>query len=168
MKKDRHDYFSLALWILLLLFISAALGGTMQKGLDTWYKDLVKSPLTPPGLVFGIVWTILYILLGISGWLLWDRKKHKGLTSLKILFIAQLILNWLWTPIFFRFHMLTLSFIWILAISILAGIIIELSSKKIPAVAWLFSPYVLWLIFCQLFKWIYSIPQLTYLYSLAP
>ena len=74
-----------------------------------WYDSLNKSPLNPPGWTFGAVWTILYILMAISFVLVSNNKKCKGLCKPLGFFIAQLVLNLLWTTIFFRWKQVIIS-----------------------------------------------------------
>ena len=93
----------LLVWIVLLVLIGAGIGQITKPGIDMWYKTLQRSPLTPPDYIFGIVWTILYAILGSCGWVLWSSP-NTNLRSAKILYVAQLILNWSWAPLFFIFH----------------------------------------------------------------
>jgi len=112
-----------------------------------WYDSLNKSPLNPPDWTFGVVWTILYILMAISFVLVSNNKKCKGLCKPLGFFIAQLVLNLLWTTIFFRWKQVIISFIVIIAVIILTIITIILMRKMSPIGAYLLIPYVLWLCF---------------------
>lgn len=114
--------------------------------IPSWYAGLVKPALNPPSWVFGPVWIMLYFLMGISLWLVWcsdstEKKKAIGL------FIAQLALNAVWSPVFFGAHSIGNA----LAIIVLLWAAIALTLlvfKKIsrPA-AWLLAPYLLWVSF---------------------
>lgn len=127
--------------ILLTLMISFY---SMEK-IDSWYQNLNKSSLTPPGYVFGIAWTILYILMSISVWIIWNKEKK---ISFPIqLYIIQLILNFAWSPLFFKYHCINeslflLSFIWM---SVFIMIDIFYSIDKIAGL--LLVPYLIWLSF---------------------
>ena len=80
--------------------------------IDNWYLTLNKSILTPPGYIFSIVWIILYILMSISVWIiLASLQKDKILSLPIILYIIQLILNFTWSPIFFRYHQINIAFL---------------------------------------------------------
>lgn len=85
---------------------------TTQESITNWYAQLQKPVFTPPDWVFGPVWTILYLLMAISVFLVWN----KGLNYPKVkkaigLFLIQLALNGIWTPLFFGFHLITAAFI---------------------------------------------------------
>jgi len=112
-----------------------------------WYDSLVKSPLNPPSWVFGVVWTILYIMLAISFILTVRSKKCKRICKPLGFFIAQLVLNLLWTTIFFRWEQIILAFVFIILIIILTVITIVLMRKITRIGAYMLIPYVIWLCF---------------------
>lgn len=114
---------------------------------SNWYNSLNKSPLTPPNWVFGVAWTILYILLAISFLLTIYSKKCKGFCLPLIFFTLQLILNLLWTTVFFKWKQIVIAFIFIIVIIILTIITIILMRKISKKGAYLLIPYVLWLCF---------------------
>ncbi len=143
------SYINLALWILTLMFVGSAIGSVMQGSVDTWYKTLVRSPLTPPNYVFGIAWSILYAMIGVSGWLIWKKEPSSNIQLIKQLYTAQLILNWCWTPLFFRYHQTSLALICMIMIIILVSILISKAYKTLPNVSFLMTPYLLWLIFAS-------------------
>lgn len=87
-------FFSLLLCIGGGLFI----GSLSPIGALEWYQNLEKSPLTPPGWVFGPVWTLLYLMMGVSLWLIWKNKKQK--VAPYIFFFGQLGCNFLWMFLF--------------------------------------------------------------------
>lgn len=92
-------------WIIVFELISAAIGFSTSSGMYPWYIDLKKSSLTPPGYVFSIVWPLLYCSLAILGYLLYRKRKNSGIDKLFKLYWVQMILNWLWSPIFFNLHL---------------------------------------------------------------
>ena len=96
-----------AITLVLLTLIVGSLAST-NTGTDTWYLGLVKSNLNPPGYVFGIVWPILYLLMGITIW--------RTYSVIKNLFYVQLFLNAIWSWLFFSFHLplIALLDIWLL------------------------------------------------------
>jgi tryptophan-rich sensory protein len=115
---------------------------------STWYADLSKPSFNPPDWAFGVVWPILYVMMGVSAFLVW----RKGLSSEQAkvalgLFILQLVLNGIWTPIFFGLHMmgLALAEIILLWVAILMTIIAFWRISK-PA-TYLLIPYILWVSF---------------------
>ena len=112
---------------------------------QTWYQTLNRPLLNPPSWVFGPVWATLYILMGISLYIIWNKKKLKG--NALYYFIAQLVLNTVWSIVFFGMHNILLAGIVILLlwVSILLTI---LSFKKINVTsAYLLYPYLAWVTF---------------------
>ena len=108
---------------------------------DIWYQELVKSPLNPPGYVFGIVWPILYLLMSISAFRTFNETKN--------LFLIQLLFNAIWSWLFFAFQMPLIALI---NICLLIYLNIKLNLKmfyqdKLSGL--LFIPYVLWLFFAS-------------------
>lgn len=79
--------------------IGGFLGWVSGPGIDGWYESLAKSPLNPPGMVFGIVWPALYALLAFSFWSVWRRENSPERTFALRLFAAHMILNWAWSPL---------------------------------------------------------------------
>lgn len=114
---------------------------------NEWYDSLEKSSLTPPGWVFGTVWTILYILLLVSFVLTIRNKKCKKICKPLVFFLSQLVLNLLWTTVFFRWELIILAFIFIIVIIILTIVTIILMRKYSKIGAYLLIPYVVWVCF---------------------
>ena len=134
----------LFVWICALQLIGALIGLLTKTDMTSWYHHLVKSSLTPPNFVFGITWSILYVCIAISGWLLWQSNYSIELKRTKSVYLAQLLLNWLWTPLFFHFHLTGMALICLLFI-IIFTLLTMLWSWKISQVAsYLLFPYVLW------------------------
>jgi len=114
----------------------------------TWYADLSRPSITPPDWTFGVVWPILYVMMGISAFLIWNMGFSKREVKVALgIFGLQLILNGLWTPIFFGLHLIGLALIEIIMmwIAILLTIISFWKVSK-PA-ALLLLPYILWVSF---------------------
>ena len=129
-----------AITLVLLTLIVGSLAST-NTSTDTWYLGLVKSNLNPPGYVFGIVWPILYLLMGITIW--------RTYSVIKNLFYVQLFLNAIWSWLFFSFHLplIALLDIWLLIFINLK--ILLLISKEDKLAAFLFVPYIMWLFFAS-------------------
>lgn len=116
---------------------------------DIWYNGLVISSLTPPPVVFSVAWSILYTLLGIALFYIWRARgrESRGVTAGEWLFFSQMVLNALWSYVFFGLHMPTLALFMLLALMIVA-ICMAREFKSISKVAYyLVWPYVAWLIF---------------------
>lgn len=110
------------------------------------YKELVKPPLSPPLIVFPIVWTILYVIMGISIYKIVksdSNKKEEG----KLIYFIQLVINSLWTLIFFGFKEYFLAFSWLLMLIVIVIFMIFIFYKIDKKAAYLQIPYFLWLLF---------------------
>lgn len=147
MNTNKKSYISLMLWVGGLIGIGWMLGSITKAEVHTWYGTLNRLALTPPSYMFGIVWTLLYAMMGLSAWILWRQQAFSGLTLIKSLYVPQLLLNWSWTPLFFRYHCIALSLIVLLLMNITVAMLIYLSYRRIPWVSLLMSPYGLWLVF---------------------
>lgn len=109
------------------------------------YNDLIKPTVSPPGIVFSIVWTIIYLLIGISYTLL--KEKGDIPKETKQLYYIQLMFNYLWTIIFFVFRLRLLSVLWIIILDVLVIIMTYQFYKQNKLSGILVIPYVLWLLF---------------------
>ena len=131
--------FSVFIFIILALLIGGLASSNTAD--DIWYQNLNKSPLNPPGFVFGIVWPFLYLLMSISAYRTFDRTKN--------LFFIQLFFNALWSWLFFAFQlpMIALLNIWLLIyLNIKVNIRMFIEDKLS---GFLYIPYVLWLLFAS-------------------
>ncbi|MCR9200040.1 MAG: tryptophan-rich sensory protein [Planctomycetaceae bacterium] len=133
--------------IFLILCAAVAASGAMFPPGD-WYRSLVRPPLTPPGWLFGPVWTILYIMIAVSGWLVWSRGSLGKVRALGI-YAIQLVLNAGWSAIFFGLQRPGLAAMEIacLWVSIVATIVVFDRHSR-PAAA-LLIPYLLWVSFAS-------------------
>ena len=122
-------------------FSSAVLSGNM-----TNYASLNKLPLSPPGFLFPIVWIILYILMGISSYIIWSSGSPDAPKALKT-YALQLFFNFGWSIIFFRFSLYLFAFIWLVALIVLIAVMIKQFYQISKIAAYLQIPYLLWCIF---------------------
>ena len=115
-----------------------------------WYTSIRKPLWNPPNAIFGPVWTILYILMGISLFLVWKSHRPSGKKNIAyLLFAVQLLLNFLWSFIFFRLHRVDWALLEILLLWItILGTIIAFSQISKTA-AWLLVPYISWVSFAS-------------------
>ena len=104
-------YIAMFLFPFTNLFVSICTGLLQRNSINNWHKYLIKPYLNPPGWIFGPVWTILYTLIGISGYLIWSiEEKFSENHKLEWLaFFLQLALNYLWSPVFFGMRQLGLA-----------------------------------------------------------
>jgi benzodiazapine receptor len=137
-------------YVSLILFLVLVLGGGLVLGFLTapgeWYAGLAKPAFNPPGWIFAPVWTVLYVLIAVAGWRVW--RSDRGGWPVK-LWWAQLVLNFLWSPVFFAAHRIGLAFVVILLL--LAAIIafVVASWRQDRLASWLFAPYTVWVAFAS-------------------
>ena len=114
-----------------------------------WYRKIKKSKLTPPNYIFGIVWPILYFTLIIFFILLIKDKKCKGICSPLIPFILQMILNFAWSPAFFRLQKPKLSFAIVIGMIVLTWYTFYLTLRINKNISLLLLPYLIWISFAS-------------------
>ena len=130
-----------------------------MSAVPTWYATLQKPWFNPPNWVFGPVWVILYTLMGISLYLVWDRGlKHHGVKKAIYIFdlqifLAQLVLNAVWTFLFFGLKSPLLAFLEIIFLWIAIAITIFRFYKVSKEAAWLLVPYLLWVSFAAVLNY---------------
>jgi benzodiazapine receptor len=136
--------------LLLCVGIGLIAGLATAPEIPTWYAGLVKPSWTPPPAAFPVVWTILYILMAVALWRLWDRTPASALrTRAIVFFLLQLALNAIWSPIFFGLHGIrsALAVIALLLIAIVATMMASVRVDRIAA--WLLVPYLLWVAYAS-------------------
>ena len=137
--------------ILFPLIVGSAGGFFTSIGVTSWYIDIKKPSFNPPNYVFGPVWTILYILMGISFYLV--VKSLKFHWSMFLTFLVQLGLNFSWSLIFFYLHDIKLAFIEIILLWISILFMILLFYKANKWAAFINIPYLLWVSFATVLNY---------------
>ena len=130
-----------ALIIFILIPLAAGSLSALLSGNSAAYLALNKPPLSPPSFLFPIVWTILYILLGISSYIIYESETPEKNKALRLYFI-QLFFNFFWSIFFFGF-----AFLWLLVLIILIALMIYQFHKISPVAAYLQIPYLIWCLF---------------------
>lgn len=140
-------------WLPYIVSVGIALGvGILsallsKNGMEIYQENAEKPLLMPPGWLFSVVWTVLYVLMGISAariWLLPDSSlRSKALNR----FVAQLVLNFFWSLIFFNLQAYGFAFIWLVALWILVFTMVRAFYKLDRTAAFLQIPYLVWLTF---------------------
>lgn len=134
----------------LLVFLGAVSGRAANSGYgNPWFDALVKPSFMPPGWMFGVAWTILYICLGFVLAMILHAQGARGRRLVLILFLAQLALNYLWSPLFFAMHQPVPALIVILAMIGLSAAAAMLLWPIRKAAALLMLPYLAWLCFAS-------------------
>lgn len=138
----KPGYVSLALFVIAVVGAGFAIGILNPPG--QWYAALSKPPFNPPNYVFGPVWSVIYLLIAVAGWRVWTAL---GEAIGKLLWSAQMALNFAWSPIFFTVHSTKGALIIIVGmlLTILAFIAHHWSRDRLSAL--LFMPYALWVSF---------------------
>jgi benzodiazapine receptor len=136
---------------LLCLLIPLAAGGlsgiATVSAIPGWYAGLVKASFNPPDYIFGPVWTFLYILMGISLYLIWIAPKGPARDVALAAFGLQLLLNFAWSFLFFYFHQTGWALVEIILLWVTIIMMIQLFYRVRRAAAWLQVPYLLWVAF---------------------
>lgn len=138
-------------FLVLLGFIILVLGGGTLIGFVTlpgeWYAGLQKPIFNPPNWIFGPVWSVLYVLIAVAGWRVWSRDF--GGLAMRV-WVVQLVLNFLWSPVFFGLQQTGLALIVIVALLVAIFAFIAVVRPIDRVSAWLFAPYAVWVGFATL------------------
>ena len=134
-----------ALSIIIPLALGGIVGFLISGSMD--YDMLNQPPLSPPSILFPIVWTILYVLMGVSFGIL--REKHLNDSNVKLIYYIQLIVNLLWPIAFFVLKWRLFAFIWILILDVLVVLMIFTFYKRDKTAALLQLPYLAWVLFAS-------------------
>ena len=137
-------WIGLGFW-LAVTFAAAWIGSRFQP--EEWYFGLTRPALTPPAWVFGPVWTLLYTMMGVAAWMVWKREGYAAAASALWLFLLQLVLNALWSYLFFGLKNPSLALVDIVALwlAILATLIAFFRHYRLAGQ--LLLPYILWVSF---------------------
>jgi tryptophan-rich sensory protein len=112
-----------------------------------WFTTLIKPSFNPPNYLFGPVWTVLYILMGISLFMVWQTPKSAIRNKAIAVFCLQLFFNFWWSILFFKFHLLFISLVNIILLLVLIAYMIICFKKVKSIAAYLQIPYLLWVSF---------------------
>jgi tryptophan-rich sensory protein len=142
-----------ALFIGLSEAVGILSGILSREGTAAYGQMLQKPPFSPPGWIFPVVWTILFALMGIGAAKIWASPKTQDRSRGLNLFIAQLIVNFFWSPIFFNARAYGLALVWLLLLWVLVLLMILEFRKVDKSAAALQIPYLLWLTFTAYLNW---------------
>ena len=137
--------------ILFLGFFSGQLAGSGSD--NVWFVDLVKPSLYPPPQVFGIVWSVLYVVIGIALTLVITARGAPGRGLAIGAFMVQLLLNLAWSPLFFGAHQMVAALVLLVVLDLAIVVTIVLFRRVRPLAAWLLLPYLAWCLFATLLNW---------------
>ena len=144
---EKSTWKTYAFWIALAEAIGAFSGWLTRKSVKIYNAAVKQPPLSPPSIVFPIVWGILFILMGMGAARIYLSPASKARSRSLLLFLVQLAFNFFWSIIFFNLQAFGFAFLWLIALWILILLMI-LSFREVdqPA-AWLQIPYLLWVSF---------------------
>lgn len=154
--KPSHSLLVLLSFFVFTLAIGFVAGQVTAPNIPSWYNHLAKSSFNPPSWVFAPVWTALYVMIAVAGWLIWRKTglKNRALA----IWGTQLVLNFNWSLIFFGGHqpggaLIDLIGLWLtIAAAILAFWRIDRRA------AWLFVPYIVWVSFAGVLNfWVWQL-----------
>lgn len=142
-----HTWKIYAAWILLAEAVGGLSGWLTRDGAKAYSESIIQPPLSPPALVFPIVWGILFVLMGIGAARIYLAPPSRERTNSLRIFLLQLAFNFFWSILFFNLQAFGAALVWLL---ILWGLILWMivSFRKVdPLAAWMQIPYLLWVTF---------------------
>ncbi|MGD9471984.1 MAG: TspO/MBR family protein [Novosphingobium sp.] len=149
---------SFARWALLLVpavllagFLSGTLSGSGPG--NAWFDSLAKPGIYPPPYLFGVVWTLLYAMMGLAFALVCSAWGARGRMAAIVAFIVQLALNLAWSPLFFGAHQITAALVLILLLDLAVAVTIVLFWRIRTVAGLLLVPYLAWILFASVLTW---------------
>jgi translocator protein len=147
---EKSNILKLVVSIVLTLGIGSLGAIFTTSEIPTWYAGLQKPSFNPPKYLFGPVWSLLYLLMGISFYLIW-KQPASSIKSIAItLFIIQFVLNFCWSIIFFKYHQIGWALVEIITMWVFILLTIIWFAKLHKSAAWLLVPYISWVSFATL------------------
>lgn len=143
----RKDLLALVVAIIICELAGVVGSAFTISAIPTWYAGLVRPALNPPSWIFAPVWTTLYAMMGLAAFLVWRTPKSPARTKALVAFGAQLVLNALWSIIFFGFRILSAASIEIVVLWIAIALTIARFRQLSRPAAWLLAPYLAWVTF---------------------
>ena len=138
--------FALVLWLCATL-ATGGIGAAASVNAASFYRALTQPAWAPPAWLFGPVWSVLYVLMGIAAWLVWRQHGFRGAASALALFVAQLFANALWTWLFFAWRLGAVALVEIVILWLLIATTVVLFWRLQRAAAVLLLPYLAWVSF---------------------
>jgi len=154
---DSKNLIKLCISVILPLAIGAIAGIFTAQAIPDWYASLIRPSFNPPNGIFGPVWTSLYLLMGISLFIIWKQPTSKKRNIAMTIFVIQLLLNFCWSFLFFYFKEIGLALIEIIIMWIAILIMIISFHKVKPLAAYINIPYILWVSFATILNAAYYI-----------
>jgi tryptophan-rich sensory protein len=147
MNMNKNNWKTYAFWILLSEAVGLLAGLLTRTATEAFGQLAAQPPLSPPSIVFPIVWSILFALMGIGAARVYLVPPSSARTRSLLLFLLQLAFNFFWSIIFFNFQAFGFALIWLAALWVLILLMILSFRQVDPLAAWLQLPYLLWVTF---------------------
>lgn len=145
--KQKQLWISFVVFILLCLIVEIVGSFWTKESVSTWYPTLAKPSWTPPDWIFAPVWSSLYIMIAVSGWLIYRAEYSYKRTVALIFYGGQLALNFIWSFLFFSLRSPTLGLIDIVLLCLFISLTIIKAWPVRPLASLLLIPYLLWVIY---------------------
>ncbi len=149
MEKTRRQWAVLAGFILLCLSVAAIGGLSTRTSVGTWYVTLNKPSWTPPSWAFGPVWTVLYLMMAVSGWLVWRSPESRARSRALAIYGVQLGLNLAWSFLFFGLRSPALGALDITLLWLAIGAFVSSAWPVSRSASYLFLPYWVWVTYAS-------------------
>ncbi|GAB3304156.1 tryptophan-rich sensory protein [Luteimonas notoginsengisoli] len=138
---------------LAVVVAAAAIGSAASIRAGSFYAQLARPDWAPPSEIFGPVWSVLYALMGLAAWLVWRVDGWRRARVALVLFCVQLVLNALWSWLFFGWHLGAAAFVDIIVLWVLVAATLVAFWRVRPLAGGLLVPYLLWVGFAAALNW---------------
>ncbi|MEO7247278.1 MAG: TspO/MBR family protein [Novosphingobium sp.] len=149
----RASFLRWALVLVPLVLVLGLFSATLGNASSVWFQDLTKPATFPPPATFGIVWTLLYVLMGLAAALIAAARGAPGRSAALALFAVQLVINMAWSPVFFGQHQMHRALMVIGALDLAVACTLYLFWRVRPRAGMLLVPYLAWILFATLLNW---------------
>ena len=144
---EKQNWKPYAFWIIFTEAVGGFSGWLTREGAKLYRTTIIKPPLSPPGIVFPIVWSILFALMGVGAARIYLSPASNARSRALGIFLLQLAFNFFWSIIFFNLQSFGLALLWLVALWTLILWMIKNFHTIDPLSAWLQIPYLLWVTF---------------------
>lgn len=149
--KFKANYFIVPLITILVAILGSFLTGS---GMEWYDIELIRPDITPPDWAFPVAWNLIFVLTTIAALIVYNRSQGKRRFWIAAFFIANAVLNVLWSLLFFKLHLILPAFIEMIVLNLTTVVLIALSCKILKLASWLMLPYFLWVSFATYLTWL--------------
>jgi tryptophan-rich sensory protein len=145
--RAKMRWISLICWLGICFAVAGVSGRWTASEIPGWYRTLARPSIAPPNWIFGPVWTLLYALMAVAAWQVWQSAPSPMRTWGLALFLVQLALNFAWSLIFFRYHAIGAALAEVIVLWVAIGATTLVFGRVTPYAAWMMAPYWAWVSF---------------------